>query len=385
MTSRTVLYLSIFLFAVTATARADFTGHLGDLEAGLNARRAELVSDPDAKKTVKEIDKVLKVLAKPNTSIGYAKEVKAAAKIAKSFTKKLAGETALIVHLESARAAYRAELAAARTVLAGLVDTKKLEKQLKKADKALAKAALATMAKQELGKLAAAAKVLASYVGVESAPEATWVVKELEVAKTGLDLDGDGDKDNALGGLGTTLALLGISVQDLIDDAMEASTNVILIQMWDVDDWSGDSEVRAGIMNGVDTDGDASDNYSGHETFDVTDFVGMDGHPLLKQTFPLGAGGVYEATWSGEKIEIGGIELPPQTKVMMEGTASPARNFGTIAVAIPKDVLLDVIEDAGYSRALAEFALASSWDLSGGTAMSAAFTFDAVPGKTSIR
>jgi len=387
MLARTTLIALILMLLTAATARADFTGHLADLEAGLTARRAELASDPAAKKTVKEIDKVRKILAKENTSLNYAKEVKAASKIAKSFQKKLAAETVLLGYLNAALAAYREELGDARTVLAGLANTKQLEKKLKKTDKALAKAALATSMKKELIKLADAAKGVGIYVGISAAPEATWVVKDFKVATTGLDLDGNGSKDNKLASLGSLLALLQIDVQDIIDEAMGASDNVILIQMWDVDDWAGDAEVSAGLLNGVDTDGNPSDNFTGSEVFDITDGIEMDGYPLLRQTFPLGAGGTFGASYGGEAIEIGGISLPAEAKVMIEGTASPLRNAGIIGVSIPKAALLDAIEAAGYSRATVEAALnlAGAWDLFGGTAMSAAFSYDAVPAKTATR
>ncbi|MEN8150575.1 MAG: hypothetical protein ABFS86_12185, partial [Planctomycetota bacterium] len=281
MSARSILCLIALLALAAGTAEARFTDHLDDLEGAITDRRAELAVDPDAAKLVKQLDKALKTLAKSNLDLDYAKEVKAAAKVAKILEKKLPDETALHGELATALAAYRADLEPARVVLAATVNTKKLAKLLKKADKFLAKADLATTRAKELKKLAGAAKCMADFIGAPMPTEATWVVKTLTIADEGLDLDDDGTPDNSLKAL---LAEVGQDGDALIAELMADAESVALIQMWNVDDWAGDASIDAGILNGLDLDGNPKDNFSGFEEFDVTDSVGLDGRPLIAET-----------------------------------------------------------------------------------------------------
>jgi len=382
MTGRSILCLIVLLLVTAGTAEARFTDHLDDLEAGLIARRADFADDPDAKRLLRQFDKALKLLAKENLALGYHKEVKAAARVAKILEKKMPEETALHADLATALASYREELDGARVVLAAVMDTKRLARSLKRADRFLEKADLATTRAKELKKLGGAAKALNDYIGAEIPTEATWVVKTMKIAAEGLDLDGDDKPDNALKDL---LVQAGVDGNALLAELMAEAASVAMIQMWDVDDWSGDAEVSAGLLNGLDTDGKPNDNFSGFEPFDVTDSVGPDGRPLVRETLELLPNGVFAVTWSGQEIELGGITLPADTVILVEGKAGLSAASGTIAVGIPVDLLLEVVVGSDpILIGLAKLAYGKYFDLDAGNAISAAFEFTSVRAKTVI-
>ncbi|MBM4393468.1 MAG: putative metal-binding motif-containing protein, partial [Deltaproteobacteria bacterium] len=89
--------------------------------------------------------------------------------------------------------------------------------------------------------------------GTPRGPDFTYVVETLEVANSGdgLDLDGDGTSDNLL-------SVIKSSLDDSIVDAMATTTSVIIVQMWNVDDWCEDPDVYGGILGATDTDGNAA-------------------------------------------------------------------------------------------------------------------------------
>ena len=383
MTGRSILCLIVLLLVTAGTAEARFTDHLDDLESGLISRRVDFADDPDAKRLLRQFDKALKILAKENLALGYHKEVRAASRVARILEKKMPEEAALHADLATALASYREELDGAREILAAVMDTKRLARSLKRADRFLLKADLAITSAKELGKLSGAAKALTAFIGAKIPTEATWVVKTMKIAAKGLDLDGDDTTDNALKDL---LAQAGMDGNALVAELMAEAASVALIQMWDVDDWAGDAEVSAGLLNGLDTDGKPKDNFSGYEPFDVTDSVGPDGRPLVRETLELLPNGVFAVTWSGQEIELGGITLPADTVVIVEGKAGLSAVSGTIAVGIPVDLLLEAVVGSNpLAIGLAKVAYGKFFDLDDGNGISASFEFTAVRAKTVTR
>ena len=80
-----------------------------------------------------------------------------------------------------------------------------------------------------------------------------------------------------------------------------------------------DAEVRAGIMNALDTDGEPADNHSGTEVFDATGFTEEDGHPAFRQTVSFADGGRYEADLVGEEPGPQRFGSRPHDERLVEG------------------------------------------------------------------
>ena len=111
-----------------------------------------------------------------------------------------------------------------------------------------------------------------------------YVFDSIAVARTSpeatahaLDLDGDGEVDNKLGGLFAALDVQ--SSYSLGSRTASAVTTGRLIELQSIDasDFD-DSEVAAvGLARGADLDGDPDDNFSGSESFEVVPVAGAGG------------------------------------------------------------------------------------------------------------
>lgn len=111
--------------------------------------------------------------------------------------------------------------------------------------------------------------------------EISLVINELGLGSRseGCDLNGDGTIDNAFA---RALGLLGSAIGPFIMNAITNGDLIILLSMLGLDDPTGanDSDFRIAWLVGDDMDGDASDNFSGTETFTVSpDALNADGSP----------------------------------------------------------------------------------------------------------
>ncbi len=197
----------------------------------------------------------------------------------------------------------------------------------------------------------------------------SWVIQTLEVgdSTTGIDLDGDGSVDNALSPVAS-----GMNVA--IADAMSTSSTVMVVQFWGVDDWCNDS-MDGAIGAATDTDGNASDNGSGSESFDAE--LDGSGHMSLSSGATI-SGSTWTAEIPSAEVTIGGWSFEPVTPIYVEGTASETMNSGVLGFALDKELMRQIATDNGWDPSLADSAADLDMDGDGETdAISVGFTFEA--------
>ncbi len=206
-------------------------------------------------------------------------------------------------------------------------------------------------------------------------PDFTYVVQTLEVAgsRDGLDLDGDGTSDNVL-------SVIKSSLDDSIVDAMATTTSVIIVQLWNVDDWCEDPDVYGGILSATDTDGTVADNYSGSESFSAGSAVDSSGHSTEVGTVVITAS-TWSITVASASFEAGGFTLTNSTPVYGVGTADDTSIAGTMGFALPATLMEEIATAEGYDPELA-WSLADIDSDGDGTydALSIAFEFTGVTG-----
>jgi hypothetical protein len=184
----------------------------------------------------------------------------------------------------------------------------------------------------------------------------TWVVSDLSVAGAGqgADLTGDGNPNNALGG---ALALVpDVDLDAAFAEAL-AGDSLPIIQMFGFESFDTDPLVWAGLLTGIDRDGDPTDNFSGSESFDASESLdSRDGYAILRAATGFGPGATYRVVASGDGFDLAGFELASQSLIAIEGTAGPDSNVGFIGLGIPTDVVVDLI---GEQVALNPFLVAA--------------------------
>ena len=136
------------------------------------------------------------------------------------------------------------------------------------------------------------------------------MVAELTLASglDGFDLDGDGDKDNAL-------APLDGIIDPALAVALEGSDHVLVVQLAGVTRLTDDEAVRVALLAGVDldTNHDPSDNFSGGEAFDAGAAVDGAGDALSYHEVPLSAG-TYTAVFPPRDVQLGAAEITATTE-----------------------------------------------------------------------
>lgn len=128
-----------------------------------------------------------------------------------------------------------------------------------------------------------------------------------EAARLALDLDGDQQPDNALGGLLAAIASqAGLPIAADQVKAVEGGRALTLVGLEDLVVGEG-GPVSVRIAPGSDLDGDAADNFSGSEPFALAPLEGADG--MMPGT--LGAGGRLRAGPGSVPVLLAFAGVPP--------------------------------------------------------------------------
>lgn len=200
----------------------------------------------------------------------------------------------------------------------------------------------------------------------------TWVAAEITVAddSTGHDFDGDGEVDNALAPFAT-----------LLDPELAAFTaaysNVLILQVWELEDLCND-EVSAGILNGLDLDGNPGDNHSGSEAFDASADLDAYGHARAEGPGSI-VGSQFDAAIDDAVIDLGFISLPAATTAYVSGEIG-VEFEGWLATVVSYDDLAEAATQMGLDADFLSYVLDLDLDGDGEMdALSATFEAHAVP------
>jgi hypothetical protein len=160
-----------------------------------------------------------------------------------------------------------------------------------------------------------------------------FVTASLEVlpADEGMDLDGDGDVDNAIG---AASVLLNAQLAGALADG----SLILLAELAGVDSALDDTSVEVGFYLGLDTDADASNNLSGAAELGVDPrSVDDNGGPRAVGAGTI-AGGVVEATVP--ELELNGFLALSELRIRADGKGDlSALDSGVLAGALPAGVL----------------------------------------------
>jgi hypothetical protein len=202
---------------------------------------------------------------------------------------------------------------------------------------------------------------------------ASWnaVITSLEVAsaRDALDLDDDGQGDNAL-------AAARVVLNPLLADAIATAGRVVILQVAHVDA-ATDSSVAIAALTAADADATASNNAGA--SFDAGVAVDALGVALVSTDASLDAG-AYAVTVASEAITVGDFTFQAATGLHLEGTASAASNTGRLGIAIRVAPLVAALEAADKADTAATLSALADVDTdTDGTAdaISATFTFRA--------
>lgn len=171
-----------------------------------------------------------------------------------------------------------------------------------------------------------------------------WVVAEMTVASglDGFDLDGDGDKDNAL-------APLDAVIDPVLEATLRGAERVMVLQLAGLDDFADDTAIRAAVVGAddLDTDHDPSDNFSGDEAYDAGTSVDADGNAKTFNEVPLSAG-TYTAVFPARDVQVGANELTATTELHLGGRSVSERDqAGLYGFAVSVQSFLDFAEAQG--------------------------------------
>ncbi len=174
----------------------------------------------------------------------------------------------------------------------------------------------------------------------------TFVTDSIAVGTSseGFDLDGDGVIDNA--------AALAKSLLDpQLLDFTANQPEVLILQLWDLQDWCNDA-VGVGFINGLDTDGDPSDNHSGSEVFDPGADVDADGHAVYAGAGTI-AGSVVTGTIFHAQLNFGFVSIDTATPLYLSGTVAADGFSGIVGTAVDAVALGSFLESQGLPASLA--------------------------------
>lgn len=397
--SRRPVVAFVALTLVTAAAGGalahGLTGRTEPVEVAVDAAVAALSAQPPV---VKRLRTVQHHVHKPTNEKSFANELKsmAAASKAADPLPSLPETDAVKTAFANAAAGYVADLALTRDAMdlaltAQNLDAKVRAKILANRGKLVATLALTTDATPTVAIKTAVAgtKSGAGFTPYDDGGAYAWVISSMQNATSNaaLDLDGDKTGDNALGQLASALAGIGVQVDlnAVLLGAVQTSSQVVVIELWNVQKFQSDTLIFGGVLAGMDTDADTSDNFNGSEVFSVTPgSLAADGNARVRAASSI-KNGQYEFRLKGQAVSIAGIPLPSNAVVAVRGTATALTNSGTIGMTIPTATLLELLDDAGITIPTAfqaTFLAYADIDLDGNgskDAFSANFTFGASP------
>ena len=345
------------LFVVSASANAlGLTGTLDPVDVQLLALQG---TAEDGSSDARLLSKLRTALTKKSVSKSVAKEAKAGFKIAKKTAEPFAAAGDLADALGTARMLHRGYADTAVVEMTALIegDTlsgRKLKKTTKRRDKVVqlladadADAAPDDVTRYKL--VAKAIKKAGPFVGANR-QSALFVMSSLVLSQDGADVDGDGDRDNALADAVDLASTLNpdLNVDETLAQLIGQSEVVTLIDVWSVDDFETDAFVFVGLTQGNDFDGDLSDNFSGGETFSVPLGNGFDadGHPTARLPTSIVRGG-FEVTTDDLNIQNSPLPVQDAARFFLGADVTSSTLSGTIAFALPSDAFIEALADFG--------------------------------------
>ncbi len=391
-----VALAAVAVAAASAGALAHgISGRTEPVEQAIDSAVAALSSQPPV---VKRLRAAAHFVHKPTNAKSFANELKSmasASKVADGLPM-LPETDAVKAAFATASSGYVADLVLTRDAMdlaltSQNLDAKVRAKVVANRAKLAATLALTTDATPTAAMKAAVAgtKSGAGFTPHDDGGAYTWVISSMQNATSNaaLDLDGDKTGDNALGQLASALAGIGVQVDlnAVLLGAVQTSSQVVVIELWNVQKFQSDSLIFGGVLAGMDTDADTSDNFNGSEVFSVdAASVAADGNARVRAASSI-KNGQYEFRLKGQAVSIAGIPLPANAVVAVRGTATALTNSGTIGMTIPTQTLLELLDDAGITIPTvfqATFLAYADIDLDGNgskDAFSANFTFGASP------
>lgn len=348
MSRRLVPYLALAaLPAVLALPPAlghGVTPHVEGIEIAIDARLAQLPAEDPA---AKALAKAAKALSKPANGKSLAAELSGVAKAEAAVLKGAPGESGVLDVFGVAREAYRGDLATAHATAVAAQSAQGLKKSVAKK---LAKAVTALETVPDtFGGLSKLAEKAAGWTPYDAGESYSYVVGSLTVAPEGegFDLDQDGDVDNGIASIRESVeGFAGQSLDQILADGLAQGGGVLLLEVFHAGPLQRDKLAFAGFVSGTDTDGDATDNLSGSETFGVDPaLLAADGHAAVRAATSISKG-AFRARLDGASLPVGG---GANGLLAVSGTISTDGASGRIGAAIPTDVLVGALADAGIT------------------------------------
>lgn len=381
--------------AFTAAAFAHgITPHIEPLEDAADAAWQSVLADPPKAKSAK---KIATLLAKRSNEKSLADEIRSVGAALRIAEAKLPEQAALLQAFDDAAMAYGQDLAVARATLRTAAESPSLPKKLrakaaaalKRFEKALPQAKAKTALDDLYTRFTAAAVAAKGYTPYDAGATHDWVISSLALAPSnqGVDLDGDGTPDNQLASLQSLISTIspGFDLSQSLTGALTANGTFAICEFWYVQSLTSDPFVLAGVLNGTDADMDPGNDYGGSGAF-VADpaSLGTDGHPAVRVATSITKGGKYSIDFTGQGLLLGGITLPENAIVILQGQAAAASNDGYIGFSVSMTTIQTLLADANVTLDAFQLILLNSLldlDTDGnGTkdALSASFAFSSV-------
>jgi hypothetical protein len=198
-------------------------------------------------------------------------------------------------------------------------------------------------------------------------PATTWdhAVDVMAVARArdGLDLDGDGEGDNALGAF-------ALVINPLLEATLDGATGALILQV-QADDLSAATSGALSMFPGSPGEGGAWSVSAA--------LVDADGVARVSTEVELAAG-AYSGAWLDQSITFGERTLQTATPVLVQATATATSHDGVLGFGVSVDALTAFLSASGNEDLATSLAAVADLDTDAdGTndAVSAAFTFEA--------